>query len=144
MKKQIIMSKIGITFLTWRRWLQKGYARYDITLKQYYLLGSLSKSDYLHPSDIADQLFCDRPTASVIITNMEKAGWVRREKDPDNGKKQRIFITEAGRRKKQEIMGDSKKPENAFLPEACFSEAERETFLRLLEKLEQHLSKLPG
>lgn len=143
MSKKIIMKKLGISFLTWRRWLQKGYARYGITLKQYSLLGTLSRKEYLHPSDIAEQLFCDRPTATVILTNMEKSGWLIRERDPDNGKRQRIYITDAGRQKKEEIASDPEKPENAFDPEACFTEEEREIFIRLLDKLEKHLSHLP-
>jgi DNA-binding MarR family transcriptional regulator len=74
---------------------------------------------------------------------MEKSGWLTRARDPDNGKRQRIYITDAGRRKREEIASDQEKPENAFDPEACFSEEERETFILLLNKLEKHLTHLP-
>lgn len=138
------MPKIGSAFLTWRRYLQKGFASYGITLKQYYLLGALSRADFLYPSDIAGRLYCDRPTATVVIRNMERAGWIRGRRDPDDGKRKRIVITEAGRRKRWAIAGDGRNPERLFSPESCFSDEELERFAALLDKLASHLAGLPG
>ena len=38
------------------------------------------KTEYLLPSQIADMLYCDRPTASVIIKNMEKINGLLKRK----------------------------------------------------------------
>jgi DNA-binding MarR family transcriptional regulator len=143
MKGQTGMGRIGSVFLTWRRWLQKGYARYGVTLKQSFLLNRLASHEYLHPADIAEALFCDRPTASVIIRNMEKAGWVKRQVDPTNGKRQRVVLTKAGLAKRDEIRKDPFNPERRFDPQSCFSGQELEDFKNLLEKLEKHLESLP-
>jgi DNA-binding MarR family transcriptional regulator len=143
MKGQTGMGRIGTVFLTWRRWLQKGFSRYGVTLKQSFLLNRLASHDFLYPADIADALFCDRPTASVIIRNMEKAGWIEREVDPENGKRQRIILTKSGLAKREEIRKDPENPERLFDPQSCFSKEELETFKTLLEKLEKHLENLP-
>jgi DNA-binding MarR family transcriptional regulator len=132
----LFMSRLGVAFLTWRRYLQKGLAPHGITLKQQYVLRQLAKTDYLYPSDIAVMLFCDRPTASVILDNLEKQGWIRREKDSENRKFLRISITPAGKTKLQELTAIQPLP---FDPLACFSEEEIQQFEALLAKLNKHL-----
>ena len=52
-----VMSRLGVIFLTWRRYLENGIRPYGITLKQQYLLRQLSAEGFLYPSDIADKLF---------------------------------------------------------------------------------------
>ena len=54
-------------------------------------------------SKVAEELFCDRPTASVILRNMEKRGWVSRAKDSVNKKHVRIGLLAAGRRKLAQV-----------------------------------------
>jgi hypothetical protein len=92
-KRKTLMEQLGTVFLTWRRGLQKGYVPHGVTLKQSYVLRQLCSREYLHPSDIAEMLYCDRPTATVIIRNMERQGWVTREPDSVNRKRFRIRIT---------------------------------------------------
>jgi DNA-binding MarR family transcriptional regulator len=137
------MGKLGTSFLIWRRWLARGYAKHGLSLKQYYLLRHLDREDYLYPADIADLLFCDRPTATVVIRNMEKAGWAARTRDPDNGKRFRIVLTDRGRSKLEAARSDPQRPENLFDPLSCFSVEERSTFDALLTKLMDHLEELP-
>ncbi len=144
MRGNTLMPRIGECFLTWRRYLQKGIARHGITLKQYYLLGALSRAEYLHPSDIAGLLYCDRPTATVVIKNMERNGWIAGARDPGDGKRRRIILTAAGRRKRREIEADPDRPEERFSPDACFTAEELKTFRALLGKLSAHLECLPA
>ena len=59
----------------------------------------LDENEFLQPARVAQELFCDRPTASVILRNMEKRGWISRTKDPENRKHVRIRLLAAGRRK---------------------------------------------
>jgi DNA-binding MarR family transcriptional regulator len=132
----LFMSRLGVVFLTWRRYLQKGISPYGITLKQQYVLRQLAKTDYLYPSDIAVMLFSDRPTTTVILDNLEKQGWIRREKDNANRKFLRIAITPGGREKLQELAALQPVP---FDPLACFSEEEIQQFETLLAKLNKHL-----
>ncbi|MDP4093863.1 MAG: MarR family transcriptional regulator [Bacillota bacterium] len=131
-----LMSKLGVIFLTWRRYLQKDLVPYKITLKQQYVLNQLSNRDFLYPSQIADMLFCDRPTATVVIKNMERDKWVRREKDNENGKQVRIFITNEGREKLVSLKSSIKPPkDHEFDPLKCLTQEEKDQLDMILTKI---------
>lgn len=134
-----LMSRLGVAFLTWRRFLQKQVTSHGITLKQQYVLRQLDKTDHLFPSDIASMLFCDRPTATVVIDNMAKQGWITREKDSLNRKFTRISLTPTGRLKLQELTA---LPPEPFDPLACFSAEETAQLEALLAKLNRHLEQI--
>ncbi len=137
-KKLPIMSRLGVIFLTHRRYLEKTAKSNDLTLKQFYILRQLVRKEYLNPSEIADMLFCDRPTATVVIDNLKKYGYITKEKDVLDGKRIQVRITEQGR---QQV----KKAQEAFEqyadfdPLACFTEDEKNYFEELLIKLHHHM-----
>jgi DNA-binding MarR family transcriptional regulator len=135
--KMPTMSRIGVIFLTWRRYLQKRIQPCGITLKQLYILRRLQKKDFLYPSEIAALLFCDRPTATSILHTMKNKGWIVSERYPLNMKKQRIILAEAGKEKLSSLSNFSTEP--AFDPMACFSPDERVQFEMLLQKLASHM-----
>lgn len=98
-----VMALIARIHLTWKRHLERALVGQDITLKQYHLLVQLDEHEHLYPAQIAEELFCDRPTASVILRNMEKRGWISRRQDPGDRRQVRIRILAEGRRKMQRI-----------------------------------------
>ncbi len=135
-----IMHDIGTAFLTLKRYRQKEVLPYGITLKQFYVLRQLKKEGVLNPSEIAEMLFCDRPTATVVIKNMEKQGWVKRELDPDDSRRLRVTLEPAGQAKMKELvrkLTDSQK--ESFDPLSCFTSREKDQFTKLLAKLNLHL-----
>ena len=138
-----VMSRLSVAFLTWRRHLQRHLVPFGITLKQVYVLRRLVRREFLYPSKIAEMLFCDRPTATVIIRNMEKQGWVTRRQDDQDRRQVRVMITEQGKDKLGEI---ARSPwsdlERQFDPLGCFSEHEVAELTRLLAKLNKHLEQL--
>lgn len=131
-----LMSKLGVVFLTWRRSLQKDLLPHKITLKQQYLLKQLSKNEFFYPSQIAEMLFCDRPTATVIIKNMERNAWIIRQQDDENRKQVKIRITEAGRRKLEEMKeAAASSDSDGYDPLDCLTEGERKQLDSLLTKV---------
>mgnify|MGYP002277116510 CR=1 FL=1 len=84
-------------FLEWRRFLQKRLVGYDISLPQLSLLKTLAKRESMIPSEVAEYMHCDRPTASVIIKNLEKKGLIYRRKGKENAKYHRLFVSEKGK-----------------------------------------------
>jgi DNA-binding MarR family transcriptional regulator len=138
-----LMAHMGEAFLTWRRFLQRNLTPYGITLKQQFVLRHLDSVDCLYPSDIAEMLYCDRPTTTVILDNLEKQGWICRERDPQNRKFMRISITPGGREKLAELK-TIKTPD--FDPFSSFTPDEIQELDRLLNKLNQHLKQIaePG
>lgn len=92
--------------------------------------------DFLYPSQIAEMLFCDRPTATVIIKNMEREKWVRRETDIENAKQVRISITEEGKQKLASLKGASGPVDmDRYDPLLCLTGEERDQLDVLLTKV---------
>jgi len=142
-KKSPLMEAIGQAFLTWKRYCQREILPYGITLKQFEVLRQLRKRESLYPAEIADMLFCDRPTASVVIKNMEKQGWVKRELDSNDSRRIKVTLEPAGQAKLQEIAWDQPdSKQKRFRPSSCFTRQEKEQLTKLLAKLDQHLIQL--
>jgi DNA-binding MarR family transcriptional regulator len=140
-KKLPVMSRLGVVFLTWRRYLEKTAKSSDLTLKQFYILRQLIRREYLNPSDIAEQLYCDRPTATVVIDNLVKYGYVIKERDQEDGKRIQVKITDKGRNQVK-LAADAFDKMPKFDPLSCFTEVEKATFEELLIKLNQHIKNL--
>ncbi len=140
-KKLPVMSRLGVVFLTWRRHLEKTTKSHSLTLNQYYILRQLKQKEYLNPSEIAEMLFADRPTATVVIDNLKKYGYVRKERDAEDGKRIRVSITEAGIRQVDEAEKDMEEM-TTFDPLACLSEEEKQTLEELLVKMQNHMKNL--
>lgn len=134
-----MMSKIGYIFLSWRRHLQKRIQPAGCTLKQHHVLRKLSRDGFLTPSQIADELFCDRPTASVIIANLYKYGWIKKEADPDNRRTYRISITGAGMAKLEETSHSLLTDQN---PLKDLSNKEQEQLYTLLQKVQNNFEQI--
>jgi DNA-binding MarR family transcriptional regulator len=92
----------------------------------------LNKREFLLPLEIADYLHCDRPTASVIIKNLEKKALIYRKKDEKNSKFHRIYISKVGQEYIQMI--DSSVPKLTVSPFDILSQEEKEQLLMLLDK----------
>jgi DNA-binding MarR family transcriptional regulator len=137
------MARIGLAHLTWKRYLQEGMTRLGITLKQYHVLRQLERRRFLYPSDIARELFCDRPTATVVVNNLEREGWVERAPDPDDGRRVRVLLATAGRKKLTEVRRSPEmKQRRQFDPLAGLNADEREQLNELLGKLNRNLAPL--
>lgn len=142
-KKLPIMQAVGTASLLWKRYAQKNIHPYGVTLNQYEVLRQLSKKGVLFPSDIAEMLFCDRSTATVVIRNIERKGWVERRVDAKDHRRFRVILTPAGARKYAEVPWD--RPEfkrTRFKPTAVFSETEKEQLVSLLAKLIARLNSI--
>jgi DNA-binding MarR family transcriptional regulator len=133
------MALIGIVHLTWKRRFQASVSRHGITLKHLYVLRQLRRKSCLGPSEIADMLFCDRPTATVAIDTMEKHGWVRREPDPETRKRVRVVATSAGLAKLAEVKAAHRAAQPHPDPLSCLTVNERETLGELLRRVRAHL-----
>lgn len=140
--KLSIIARIGVISLMWSRFLQRELLPHGITLKQIYLLKHLIKTDYIYPADIAELLFCDRPTASVIIRNLEKKGWLEKRPDPDDGKRLRISITLSGAKMVSQVLDSGYKGDKAFEPETVLTPEEINELERLLIKIHSFVKRL--
>jgi len=139
-QKQPIMQAIGTASLVWKRYAQKHVHPFGVTLNQYEVLRRLHQNKILHPSDIAEMLFCDRSTATVVIRNMEKKGWVKRQIDPQDHRRFEVTLSSTGLKKYKEVPWDTPDfQKSRFKPTACFSKEEKGQLVYLLAKLNAHL-----
>lgn len=137
-----VMALIARVHLTWKRHLERALLGQDVTLKQFHLLVELEQHEYLHPARVAEELFCDRPTASVILRNMEKRGWISRRPDPENRKQVRIRLLAAGRRKLASLRGLAELQRRlGFDPCGGMPRAEERAFVQRLEGLLERLER---
>jgi len=135
-----LMNQMGRIYLTWTRKLKQELVPHNITLKQQFLLKQLRKNDFLYPHQIAEMLYCDRPTASVIIRNMAKKNWIEKRRDEDNGKQYKIFITSEGLHKWDSLQGASGvKDMDRFDPLKCLSDEEHAQLEKIISKVLKHL-----
>jgi DNA-binding MarR family transcriptional regulator len=142
-RDRALLGSLGNCFLTWRRYLKRQIAPYEITLKQSHVLDRLQEQDYLLPSEIADVLYCDRPTASLIINNLEKEGWVERRPDSEDGRQTRVVITQKGREKSAEVRRQVWDPLASSLhPLSCFDAEELDNLEELIARLRAHLEQI--
>jgi len=140
MKKMPLFGRIGVTFLIHRRYLQKRLLPYKITIQQKHVLDELKKNKFLYPADIADTLFCDRPTATVIINNLQKKGLLNKERDPELKKRVRITITESGKEKINRINKEEKI--SRLDPLSCLSEKEKKHLEKLMIKVHENVKQM--
>jgi DNA-binding MarR family transcriptional regulator len=92
----------------------------------------------LNPSEISNRHGVSRNTMSSLIRNLEDAGLVERELDPDDRRRFNISLTENGR----SLVTDYARHHLANVG-SCFSvlsPEEQETLSQLLRKVRTHLS----
>ncbi len=71
-------------------------ANINITPEQWVILSKLQTTT-LSQADLASESFKDKHTVSRIIDLLQKKGYVTRLKDPEDGRRYLISLTEAGR-----------------------------------------------
>lgn len=140
--KLSVLGRIDIISLMWKRYLQKQLLPHNITIKQIYFLKQLILVDFLHPARIAELLYCDRPTASVIISNLAKNGWVQKDHDPDNKKRVRISITLSGAKKLNQVLEAGYKGDKSLDPETVLTKQEIKNLEDALIKIQKTIEKM--
>ena len=137
-----VMRLIGESFLIWQRHRLSQLVPHGVTLKQLYVLGALGREPKLSPSRIAEMLFCDRPTATVVLKNMERRGWIQRDRHPVDRRKVLVRSTRAGKAKLNEVIKAGVFSSGGFDPLSCFSPAELARLEKSLRTLRRHLEAL--
>jgi DNA-binding MarR family transcriptional regulator len=92
------------------------------------------------PAELADAAGVTRATMTGLIDTLERDGFVKREPDPDDRRMMSVRLTAKGDRFLNDFLpGYFKAIAGLMTP---LSEAERKTLVRLLGKLQQHITTL--
>jgi DNA-binding MarR family transcriptional regulator len=78
---------------------QKLLRPYGLTAAQFNVLNLIARSEAgMSQRELSDKLVVDRSNVTGLLDRMEKAGWVRREDDPDDRRIYRVSLTVSGRK----------------------------------------------
>lgn len=94
-----------------------------------------------HPlsvGEIGEAIDVDQPRASRLVQQCVQLDLVRREADPDDARRTRVAVTDAGRRVVRGFRGERREAIAQALE--SFTEAERTELARLLAKLADNLN----
>ncbi|BDU77334.1 MarR family winged helix-turn-helix transcriptional regulator [Mesoterricola sediminis] len=115
-------------------------APYGVTPQQYQVLRVLSDAPGLCHSDLAGALGLDKPTATRILQNLRRKGWVEARACPGHGRRLHLELTEAGLALVGRLDAFRKTVREGL--EADMSPAERQAVRDLLFKLKLNLDRL--
>jgi DNA-binding MarR family transcriptional regulator len=78
---------------------QKLFRPHGLTAAQFNVLNLIAGSESgMSQRELSDKLVVDRSNVTGLLDRMEKAGWVRREDDPDDRRIYRISLSITGRK----------------------------------------------
>ncbi len=92
------------------------------------------------PAELADAAGVTRATMTGLIDTLERDGFVKREPDPDDRRMMSVRLTAKGDRFLNDFLPDYFKAIAGLM--TPLSETERKTLVRLLGKLQQHITTL--
>jgi DNA-binding MarR family transcriptional regulator len=76
-----------------------------LTYPQYLVLAALYEQDDQTVGSLGDRLFLDSSTLTPLLKRMERAGYLTRQRDPQDERQVRIRLTKRGRRTRENSSG---------------------------------------
>lgn len=104
------------------------------------LLCTISQQDGMTQSEIADLLTIQGATATNILQRLEESGLVVRQRDAEDNRLVRVYITETGLAKEAQIQAQFQHMQAQMFD--GMSQAEQDTLMRLLNQLLQNMNAL--
>jgi DNA-binding MarR family transcriptional regulator len=101
------------------------------------LIYHLSVSNGQTMSDLAEKLGIQPATLFTMVERMTKSGWVEKEKDPDDKRTSRIYLTPKGKKKVGQLSVVWQ--ENEALLSAGFRKEEKKLLIAFLQQLNTNL-----
>ncbi|MET7309781.1 MULTISPECIES: MarR family winged helix-turn-helix transcriptional regulator [unclassified Streptomyces] len=108
-------------------------AEHDLRLPHFAVLTGLSDFGPLAQHDLADRLGLNRSHLVGYLDTVEERGLIRRERDPDDRRRQRVALTAAGVELQQRLQQLAQDSQRKFLD--VLTESERSTLMELLGRV---------
>jgi DNA-binding MarR family transcriptional regulator len=84
---------------TWRR-----LKPFDVTPEQWVVLNRLSMDEGVCQRELASRIVKDQPNTTRILDKMEQKGLIRRTPDPLDRRAFQVFLTQKGKRLREELL----------------------------------------
>jgi DNA-binding MarR family transcriptional regulator len=115
--------------------------RRSLSSQQFWLLVALAEQPCPSLRELAERRLMDSPTASRMVEVLVRRGFVRIEACPEDRRRKKVALTERGAALARELRPLALELRAAT--QAGFSEAEAETFRRMLLRVIANLEGLP-
>ncbi|WP_370937991.1 MarR family winged helix-turn-helix transcriptional regulator [Amycolatopsis sp. cg13] len=116
-----------------RRELAGALEKRGLRLPHFAVLAGLSDFGPLAQHALADRLGLNRSHLVGYLDELERRDLVGRERDPDDRRRQRVTLTEAGKALAGELKEEASRSQDVLLAE--LSSKERETLISLLRRV---------
>lgn len=124
------------------RALQQRIGELGLTLGTWYFLRALWEEDGLSQRELSQRIGTMEPTTVSALNAMERFGLVRRERDPHDKRRRRVFLTDYGRSLKAKALGQLRELDHQAL--RGFSKAEVSQLNSLLDAVSENLKLRTG
>ena len=104
--------------------------------KHFSVLVALDDSGPTSQADLGRRLALDRSDLHAIVADLERDGLIDRERDPDDGRRNRVRLTAKGRAHLKRLDAKVEQAQDELL--APLNAAERDTLTRLLTRVVEH------
>ena len=112
----------------------------QLTPEQWFVLNRLRNRGALSQVELGDHTLMDRPNISRIVGHLEQRGWIRRSPDPNDGRRQLVELTAAGRKTHDRIAREVPKARTDILMDVDPQDVAAAR--RVLLKMEDNLARL--
>ena len=106
---------------------------YGLSFSQFMVLEALYSKGKLSISEVRDAILSSVGTISLVVNNLEKMGYIKREAYPNDKRICLLSLTHSGREIISKIVPENEKMINAYMKKLDYEE--RKTLLELLKKL---------
>lgn len=117
--------------------MRKDYAQslreYNLHVGQDHALVELWKHDGITQTQLSERMGCEPPTLTKMLKSLEEYGLVKREKDADDARISRVFLTDQGQALEQPIFKIRESFEGKMFAGICLEE--KILFRSILDKI---------
>ncbi len=106
---------------------------FDLTNLQHLVLEGLWYEEGVTAAELGKLLVLDKATLSGVLDRLVESGWIRKERDPDDGRVFRIYPSEKANQMKEQLVALRVEANEKMLE--SFSAEEKVLFKRLLRDL---------
>ena len=110
-------------------------ASHDVTLPQFDVLANLRLREGLTQQELAARLQSTKGNVCGLIDRLEKLKWVERRPDPEDGRANRLYLTQAGRARVEKLRPLHDRMVLGLMKD--LSDADLRGFLKVLNHLDQ-------
>lgn len=133
-----IGKNIGILSRYGQAYLDRELEPYHLKTGQLHILFMLFKNDGINQESLARSLSVDKAAVTRSIAKLINEGYVYRERDDEDKRSYRVFLTSRGKEIHEEIFMIARRWEDILL--SCLKEEEQELMNRALRTMKNHVS----